>query len=876
MEANEKFEIKDGVLEKYTGHDEDIVVPNGVTEIGLFAFTNWLSAKSITYPEGITMLSLSRGPNVKKISLPATLERISGVAPKMLAEIEVAEGNPNFKITDGVLYSKDGKTLIMYPPMKAGDEFTVPDGVEIICENAFSCAQSLKRVCFPFGIKKLGAYLFDNASGIESIVIPEGVDSVNFGKMDSLKELYLPSTISKLECFGSCSIWEFAPMLPSLEKIEIDENNPNFKSIDNVIYSKDGKTLISYPPMNVGDEFTVPDGVEAISSGAFATAKFLKKVSLPNSVNSIDDKAFYGCKSLESVEMPERMRELGLQCFRKCIKLKSIAIPKEIKAILSATFESCISLESITLPDTLEEIYYSCFESCLSLESITLPKGLKKFPGRAFLGCKSLQGIALPDGITEIPEDAFKDCTSLKSVSLPEKLITIAASAFNNCSSLECLVFPKSTKKIAPKAFLKCASLKSAVFNDGLLEIGTSAFEKCTSLTYAPIPSSVKKMGKKAFEKCPLSVENEVPTTPAFATASPDKPVFEYEVKAKSCKATLVSISADDKELIFPREHEGKKVTEIAIERVCKNGLAQRSFDKVVVPGTVTKYASSLNCLKINSLIFEEGVKEITPIDRAKISDLYLPASLEVIKKYAFRLTNINAIHIPENSKLQYIGPGAFPFDRNGTIISPLLDSCVVEGDAVYLPSDNNPHFILLKVPNEGTINENTELVLPSKANESAVVNRTIFIGPPKKWVVPVTLRQILELEKKHGKCLYIDENWELRGEELFNAKGEKAGYLDSTVFITYFYLHGGYFWNQYDLGLAPPAPVFGYRGWKYLSEKKGHDYNNMASVILCMVKEDGDIIYDFDYDTGILGELDILSSPQAFNLINSVDSEAG
>jgi hypothetical protein len=421
-------------------------------------------------------------------------------------------------------------------------------------------------------------------------------------------------------------------------------------------------------------------------------------------------------------------------------------------------------------------------------------------------------------------------------------------------------------------------------FNEGLLEIGSNAFEQCTSLTQVTIPSTVKKVGKDAFKKCPLVNASSIPAAPVLDKALPGKPLFTYEAKAKSYKATLVNICDDDKELIFPSEHDGHEVTEIAIERNCKNKLLKNitlsPLEKVVVPGTIKNYGATLNNLHINNLIFEEGIKVITPIHQANIVNLYLPVSLEVIDKFAFShraityATSIKSIHIPKSSNLQYIGPYAFQFNRDGTVSEYILSCCTVEGDAAYLPSEDNPHFILVKVPKEGAINPNTELVVPNTYNEKVFIERTFLAS--NEHIVPITLRQILELEEKHGKCLYIDEKWGLRGEELFNANGEKAGNLDSTVLINYFYLHGGYFWNQSDLGKAPPAPLFGYRGWKYLSENKGHQYNNMADVILCTVKEDGGVDYDFDYDTGILGELDIFSSPQAFNLINIVDSEAG
>ncbi len=663
--------------------------------------------------------------------------------------------------------------------MKDSEKFVIEDGV-LVKYNGHD-----EDIVVPYGVTKIGTNAFRDCRFAKSITLPEGLESL-YSNLPPVNKISFPSTLNRFFAY-----WI---NIPTLTEIDVAEDNPDLKSIDGALYSKDGAILYHYCSARAATEFAVPHGVEEIGYHAFHGAKNLKYVSLPSTLRTISANGFKNCCSLEK--------------------------------------------------------------------------------------------IVLPDNIARMEKETFSGCFSLKSVSLPKKLKTISTEAFYGCASLERLEFPDKVAKIASSAFARCTLLKSVVFNDGLLEIGSSAFEQCTSLTQVAIPSTVKKVGKNAFKKCPLVDVKTLPVAPVLDEATPGNPVFKYEVKAKSCKATLVNIYDDDKELVFPSEFDGHEVTEIAIDRNCKNKLLKKisltPFEKVVVPGTIKKYGNTLNNLNIQNLIFEEGIKVITPIHQANIVDLYLPISLEVIDKFAFShraityATSIKSIHIPKNTNLQYIGVGAFPFNRDGTVSNYILSCCTVEGDAVYLPSEDNPHFILVKVPKEGAINENTELVLPNEANESVIETRTMFLNSPQKWIVPVTLRQILKLEKEYGKCLYIDEKWELRGEELFNAKGEKAGDLDSSVFINYFYFHGGYFWNQYDLSKAPPAPLFGYRGWKYLSEKKGHRYIKMAEVILCTVKEDGSIDYDFDYDTGIPGTLDILSSPQAFNLINCVDSEAG
>ena len=65
-----------------------------------------------------------------------------------LAKIDVASGNKNYSSVDGVLFSKDKKTLVCYPPGKAAKSYEIPRGVTSIGKNAFSICLSLTQVTF--------------------------------------------------------------------------------------------------------------------------------------------------------------------------------------------------------------------------------------------------------------------------------------------------------------------------------------------------------------------------------------------------------------------------------------------------------------------------------------------------------------------------------------------------------------------------------------------------------------------------------------------------------------------------------------------------------------------------------------------------------
>ena len=89
-----------------------------------------------------------------------------------------------------------------------------------------------------------------------------------------------------------------------MRAIEVDPENPEYKSVDGVLLSKDGRTLYEYPMGKGGEEYRVPDGVVEIVANAFraeASTTRPKKIVLPNSVQIVKMSAFTGRENFEVV-----------------------------------------------------------------------------------------------------------------------------------------------------------------------------------------------------------------------------------------------------------------------------------------------------------------------------------------------------------------------------------------------------------------------------------------------------------------------------------------------------------------------------------------------------------------------------------------------
>ena len=232
-----------------------ITIPNSVTTIGIYAFYSCRSLTSITIPDSVTSI------------LGGAFSCCTG-----LTSITVSPDNSALKSLDGVLYTKDGKTLVSYPGAKSG-AYVIPDSVTSI-----------------------GGYAFSGCNGLTSITIPDGVTSIS------------------VYAFSNCS---------SLTSITVSPDNSAYKSLDGVLYTINGSTLIAYAGGKSG-AYVIPDSVTSIFEGAFYNCTGLTSVTIPDSVTSIGISAFSGCSSLTSITIPDSVTSIGSYAFNSCSSLGSI------------------------------------------------------------------------------------------------------------------------------------------------------------------------------------------------------------------------------------------------------------------------------------------------------------------------------------------------------------------------------------------------------------------------------------------------------------------------------------------------------------------------------------------------------------------------
>ena len=477
-------------------------------------------------------------------------------------------------ITDGVTNIGDGA----FSYCSSLTSVTIPNSVTSIGDYAFSGCKSLTSITIPNSVTSIGNLAFSYCSSLTSITIPNSVTSIGnhaFSYCSSLISVTIPNSVASIGeyAFYCCS---------SLTSINVDANNPNYCSIDGVLFGKDKTTLIQYPIGNTRSEYIIPNSVTSIGEWAFSGCKSLTSITIGNSVTSIGDYAFFECSSLTSMTIPNSVTSIGDHAFQYCTYLTSVTIGNGVTSIGDYAFRDCSSLISVTIPNSVASIGDDAFYRCTSLTSVTIGKSVTSIGNSTFRGCSSLTSITIPNSVTSIGNLAFEGCSSLTSsvynahcfaymptsysgaYAIPEGIKQIAGGAFYGCSSLASVTIPNSVTSIGDHAFQYCTYLTSVTIGNGVTSIGDYAFRDCSSLISVTIPNSVASIGDDAFYRCTsltsVTIPNSVTSIGEYAFyycssltsvtnyATQPQAIVEYDfgdVDLSACQLYVPSTSVD-------------------------------------------------------------------------------------------------------------------------------------------------------------------------------------------------------------------------------------------------------------------------------------------------------------------------------------------
>lgn len=280
---------------------EEVRLSENISELSA-TFSGCQSLKSVSVPESVKTIRLSTFTGctaLTSVVLPSGLSilpeaNIFGGCTS-LPEITFRSGCKNFKVVDGVLFSKDMTTLYTYPSSKKDSTYTVPDTVETIVSGAFSTTVYLTELTVPEGVTSCGSGVFSSGKVLRKLTLP-----------DSLKEI------------GANTCYECAKLTDVRLPAELTAIPDNFIGFD---------------------------------------AK-ITQLDLPESITSIGQKAFQGCSGLTNLHVPANITAIGQEAYALS-GIRQAIIPAAVSELPTDTFFHCRELSSITILDPDCVIYDS-------------------------------------------------------------------------------------------------------------------------------------------------------------------------------------------------------------------------------------------------------------------------------------------------------------------------------------------------------------------------------------------------------------------------------------------------------------------------------------------------------------------------------------
>lgn len=353
-EKIKEIKIEEGVtvIGEYTFSSldwlEKVSFPSSVSEIKSRSFYNCYRLTSVVLSEGLKRIEDAFwNHRLTSISFPSTVEYIEMTAfsgyGDTLAEYIVNESNAHYKSIDGVIYSKDEKTLIMYPSGNRRVSFTIPETVTTVGESAFNEACYLKTINFGSNVTTIEDLAFFCATTLININFSDALEYIGdlaFGDCEQCESKFLYISIPK----NVKHIGEYAFHGENLLGITVDPENEYYSSYNYALYNKDKTELICYPSGRVG-RFEIPEGVRVITS-AFDDQSKMTELYVPSSVKELGD----------SVDLPSVLKCIDVSkdnpYFTSVDGIVYTKDEKELQAIPRGKKE-------ITLPATLDSIYAS-------------------------------------------------------------------------------------------------------------------------------------------------------------------------------------------------------------------------------------------------------------------------------------------------------------------------------------------------------------------------------------------------------------------------------------------------------------------------------------------------------------------------------------
>ncbi len=432
----------------------------------------------------IYALLLSLSLIAGNIAAPTTLAVAENVGSLDIISNNSSSEEPYFKYENGYTY------------------YVSEGNAEICSYQGTEKSITIPRTIGGYPVTELGYVLQDNEF-VEEIIIQDNIACVysyNFDNAKNLKTIQI-SAQTHIDGFALNVIG-----CDSFEEIIVDEEHPDFTTIDGVLFNKDVTRLICYPNAKKSDNYIIPDTVGILGVSPFDGTTNLKNVTIPASLTGISDGGFSNCKNIEgffvdsnntayssedgvlfdknktkiveypsgktgTYNVPDTVVTIGKYAFENS-KLSQIIMHNGITTIEGGAFSNAANLESIEIPSLVTEIYYATFANCDSLEEITIPKNITDIRVNAFGYCDSLINFVVSEENANFTTIDGMICNKEKNkllcfpsgrtgeFTIPEEIQEVDYETFEGLENLEILNVNKNCTSIQLNIY-NCKNLKA-------------------------------------------------------------------------------------------------------------------------------------------------------------------------------------------------------------------------------------------------------------------------------------------------------------------------------------------------------------------------------------------------------------------------------